>query len=350
MRTFLVALLSFGAAAGCGGDPSWEPAFLTAADPDEPGYARVEPGWLMNVWALSPTEVFAVGGDADDGTGGRILRSDGDGWADVDHGLAVPLLNWITGFGPDDLWVVGVEGTMIHHDGSTWARVEVPTQEDLWGIWGAAPDDIWAVGGSGRSGAEAILLRYDGSAWSQVPLPELDRERVRALFKVWGTSADNVYAVGQRGVLLRFDGSAWSQIVLPDVADDLIALWGSDPDHITVVGGRGNGVVAVWNGAEWRTARVSPTPGLNGVWMRDPRVAHVVGEPDFISGGVLATLDLETLELTLAEPPRLAEDRRTFHAVHGVDGRLYAVGGNLAKASNEPSVGIAFTRLLRNDE
>jgi hypothetical protein len=121
---------------------------------------------------------------------------------------------------------------------------------DLWGVFCVSPTDVWAGGGDprDRDGVPA-LSHWDGDGWAVETLPELDRS-APALFKVWGTGADNVYAVGSSGLLLHFDGTEWRQ-ELAGTAEDLISLWGTGPDDIAVAGGRANGVLARWDGQTW---------------------------------------------------------------------------------------------------
>jgi len=309
-----------------GVDTTWDPA-----------YDATDTGWLLSTWSPDGEVRFAVGGEPEAG----IVMSDAGGeWASVATDLDVPLLNWVYGFGADDLWVVGNGGTIIHWDGSTWSEVESSTTEDLWGVWGASPDDLWAVGGSGFPEATATLLRYDGASWSTVELPPLERPGVKALFKVWGTGPSDVFIVGQRGTLLRWDGSALRE-ELVGTSDDLISVWGTGPDRVAVVGGRSNGVISTWDGTEWRTESLSPLPGLNGVWMGESDTVHVVGIE-----GTIAVVDFESLDYEEALPATT----ETFHAVFGDPSeRLTAVGGNFASSSGH-YVGIAYERELAGGE
>jgi hypothetical protein len=320
------------------------PADATPADaapPDAPltpvwteAFPAADFGWGINVWGPAPDDLYVVGGTPDQGA---IMHFDGAAWSPLDlGGLDVPLLHWVHGFGPDDITVVGRSGTVIHWDGAAWSRQETPVQEDLWGVWGASPDDLWAVGGAGRRAGQQTILHYDGATWTAHPPPVLLRANVFAFFKVWGTGADNVYIVGQRGVVLHWEGSAWTE-EFAGVSSDLIALWGSGPDRIVAVGGRGAGVASVWNGAAWQPLDLTPLPGLNGVWVSAGGVAYAVGV-----GGLNVKLDSQTLayEHAFVSLPTVAP--LDFHAVYSADGeRLVAVGGNLL-AFEPPYLGIAY--------
>jgi hypothetical protein len=341
-RTFLIlSLVSVLASTGCEPDPegpdtTWHEAFD----------ARPV-GWLMSTWAPSSTFRYAAGGAPEAGV--LMATVDGhadrtaDTWARVgvdDPAFAgVPLLTWVTGFGPDDVTVVGARGTILHFDGATWTRATALTDQDLWGVWGASAADLWAVGGTTSPGGHPVILRFDG-AWHLIDTPALQKGNVRAFFKVWGTDEDNVLIVGQNGVVLRWDGQALHE-ELVGASDDLIALWGTDRDHIAAVGGRGVALLSTWNGAAWTTTQLPPLSGLNGVWMDDPEVIHVVG-----TLGVVATIDFTTHRV---QAQTLSRDL-DFHAVHGdPSGRLTAVGGSF-RSPVAPFQGLAWERALAPGE
>lgn len=303
---------------------AWTPAFDTARS-----------GWLLNAWGSAANDLYAVGGTPEAGV---VEHYDGERWAALELGVAVPLRTWAFGFSRDDVTIVGFDGVIIHYDGATWRAQPSPTTQNLWGVWGAAPDDLWAVGGNALKASDATLLHYDGTAWTAIATPPLMRANVYAWFKVWGTAADDVYVVGQRGAAMHYDGVAWTEI-FPGAPEDLISVWGTARDNIVAVGGRSQAVMTRWDGATW-TPHVYPTvAGFNGVWLDSPTQAHAVGV-----GGAIATIELATGELR-AEP--VATDQE-LHGVFGIDATLLAVGGNLLTVQ-APYLGVAFTRPLEKD-
>lgn len=292
---------------------TWMPAFDTS-----------EVGFLSSVWGSGPDDVFIVGGQPQQA---QAFHYDGAGWSAMEL-PAGPVLIWVFGFGPDAVFAVGEQGTAVFFDGTSWKVTETGTTLDLFGVWGVAPDDVWAVGGQVATGPP-IILHYDGQRWDEVALPELDRTST-ALLKVWGTSAQHLFAVGQSGIILNYDGNIWSQ-QLSGTGQDLITLWGTSPDHIVAVGGRSNGVLAVFDGMGWISQSVSPLPGLNGVFLETPNRAIVVGLI-----GTAASIDPFSFEVT----PQVTTTSETLHAVWADGaGRFYAVGGG---SSAEPYTGVAL--------
>ena len=290
--------------------PKWQEAF-----------DATEEGWLLSVSGRSPDGIYAVGGRQGDGT---ILRYDGASWGRVELSEKVPILTWVHCFPDGRPIVAGNDGTIIWRREDGWEIQETPTDQNHWGVWGETRDEVWAVGGNGDpASGEATVMRYDGSSWTSVQVPDLRHDGVNALFKVWGTSPDNVYMVGQNGTILHWDGSRLVD-ESPDTDKDLISLWGSGPDNVAVVGGRGNGVLVHWDGSNWTPKSLKPLIGLNGIWVRDSETAWVDG-----AKGTIAKVDP-----TAAEPEPAVTRIDTplaFHAIFGLKGTgLYAVGGNLS--------------------
>lgn len=311
---------------GCPTDPEtidWQPAF----DADNSG-------WILSVWGAEG-ERYAVGGRRQEE--GVIMHFDGSAWNEITSPIDFPLLNWVYGFSADDVFMVGNDGRSFHYDGTELSEIETPTQSRLWGVWGATRDDLYAVGGNGRTGDLPVLLHYDGVAWSALAYPELERANVRAFFKVWGSSANDVIVVGQRGVILRYDGSTWQEFGA-GTGEDLISVWGTGPDRVVAVGSRTNGVIATWDGTEWRSGSLSPMPGLNGVWTGDGNTVHVVGV-----FGTVARIDFDTF----AVEEDVVDVDHDFHAIFGDGESLTAVGGNLAAGLNAPVYnGTVFDRSM----
>jgi hypothetical protein len=74
---------------------------------------------------------------------------------------------------------------MLHYDGTSWSTVSIGTVPILWSIWGSSASNVWAVGDNGA------ILHYNGTSWSSASSPTL-----QLLNSVWGTSSSDVWAVG----------------------------------------------------------------------------------------------------------------------------------------------------------
>lgn len=293
-------------------------------------------GWVMSGWGPGDGSLWAVGGGLFEG---RILRRQRGTWQRVDPGLSFELLNWVHGTSASDVFFGGNEGVILHWDGRRWEKQETPTFLPVWGLWANAPDDVWAVGGDNNARTPPLVMRYDGSRWQVAAIPTLARPRVHAFFKVWGSAADDVWMVGQNGAILHWDGTAFTEFGA-GVSQDLIGIWGTGPDNVVTVGGRGTAEMARWDGSRWTRAPASALPGLNGVWLRRPDVAHVVG----ITGTVLRVDPATFTVLDRAEPAPTGLD---LHAVFGdASGEIFAFGANFVL----PERGTVLHRGLSDDE
>jgi len=107
----------------------------------------VLPRAVMSVYAVSPTDVWAVGGS------GAIVHFDGRDWYDIRGATAADLFD-VWGSHPRDVWFVGKQGTILHYDGQDFTTAQRVTSDTLRSVYGSGPNDVWAVGGGGT------VLRY----------------------------------------------------------------------------------------------------------------------------------------------------------------------------------------------
>ncbi len=153
-----------------------------------------------------------------------------------------PIVLSVWGSADDDVWFAG--GTLApggrylaHYDGVALEAVEVPEGAALWWVWGTDAEHVWAAGDRG-----GLIARRDG-AWVAERVPT-DEKAV--LWGVWGSSPTDLWAVGgtfrndgPRGLVLRSTGDGtWTRLEDPALPDDanLYKVWGSGPDDVHIVG------------------------------------------------------------------------------------------------------------------
>lgn len=122
-----------------------------------------------------------------------------------------PWLFDIWGSGPDDIYVVGRPGVLLHWNGTAWALQPLGTSETLTAVWGTGPNDVYVVGHKG------LVYHYNGSGWSQ-----MGSGTGRDLYAVGRGPGDAIYVCGQKAVLLRLDGGNWVD------TPDTVVLYKSD--------------------------------------------------------------------------------------------------------------------------
>lgn len=241
---------------------------------------------LVDVWGSSGSDVFAVGMSAF-GMVGSMLHYSGVGlrWTQMDS---------YPGYSTDAVWgssgndVFALSGgTVYHYDGLTWSifyrSTSVSSMPSLHGIWGRSGSSVFAVGGAQRLDGYgdwvpfAAILHYDGATWTA-----MESSTTNTLRDVWGSSENNVFAVGDAGTILHYDGSEWSTVT-SGIAPDLHAVWGSSENDVFAVGDAGT--ILHYDGNTWsrmsfwstRTGSSRNMDPLYGIWGSSENDVFAVG-------------------------------------------------------------------------
>jgi len=163
-------------------------------------------GTVFGMWGASASDMWAVGGNLGGGNGAFAWRLDGDEWVEAD-GFPTELADanaiWkVFGRAANDVYFVGTNGTVLHHDGSQFEAEDAGTTRGLFTVHGTA-DRLTAVGGFGTG----MLIERDGAGW-HIATPD----NASQLIGVFESDGDG-YAVGVDGVVYRrkAGGNAWAQ-------------------------------------------------------------------------------------------------------------------------------------------
>jgi hypothetical protein len=285
---------------------------------------------LVSVWGAGKDDVWAGG------SGGTLIHWNGSQWTPATTGVK-NTFNVVWGNGPTDVWAASSTEVVFHFDGAAWAPVpSVPSGNtkapifaawgdgsgavrfgtsayDLpdnaranqavakrtsdggvewtgelgaataYGVWGSSADDVWLVGDNRRPGPgqagwtlHGTRAQDGGLAWS-----ETESQSMAVLEGVWGSSADDVWAVGGAGTIRHFDGRLrWESVPSPTV-DALNSVWGSGPNDVWAVGDAGT--ILHWDGATWKSsvaafAADKKRPNLYSVWGSGPNDVWIVGD------------------------------------------------------------------------
>jgi len=242
---------------------------------------------LHDVWGTAANNVFAVGGKYGFNTGayyGVILHYDGTAWSNQLMPSAV--LDAVWGSSPTDVYVVGSRGTtlLLHYDGATWAEPAGALSPQVLRIWGLSPSDIYAVG------SQDTIWHYDGNRWTgqKVAWSGTPGLNFSSLSSAWGSAATNIFAVGTRSVcslqpcehavVARYcGGGSWTGEELREVGFN--AVWGSSANDIYVVGD--SGMIFRRDGTGWVRQPRLTAQALSDVWGTPDGVLFAVG------GGVI---------------------------------------------------------------
>jgi hypothetical protein len=230
------------------------------------------PRIVLSIWG-------APGGDLRIGTRARAVFDPSTGLlpffnqytkTDVDGGVGwtrVEGMGTVHGFwgsSATDLWLIADDserngwqrGITMHGtpaldagDGGAelaWQAVDSQSSLLLEAIWGSSANDVWAVGDEG-------VIRHltaGATRWEIVPSPTTN-----ALHAIWGSAANDVWAVGDFGTILHWDGATWSAstaAVPVGTKRHLYGIWGSSANDVWIVG---DGISLHYTG---------PKPGAGG--------------------------------------------------------------------------------------
>jgi len=281
-------------------------------------------GAILSVWGSGPKDMYVVGGPlGNDGFSAVAFHHDGMTWKDLAPGGADSFW-WVSGSGPSDVWMVGEKGRMTHWDGKAFVEHPRVTTATIWGVIAFSPSEAWAVAGTPGGGTSApndLVLRWDGSTWTQESLPGTPLGR--SLNKIWGTSSEDLYAVGELGTIWHRKGTSWVLESDPPIAkSNLLTVYGCSSSEVYAVGGQD---VLFSKGAGWSPVDIQLFNAVNGVTCGAPGEVLLVG-----FGG---------LKQRLVEGAWVDEfDKAPYGDLHGswADGQggFWAVGGDfISKAT-----------------
>ncbi len=262
---------------------------------------------LTDIWGNEKDNIWAVG------LNGTIIHWDGKTWLEVSSGTRSHL-SGIWGANSNYIWAVGGDGTTIHWDGRDWNTVESNTDWLLKCVWGASPEDIWAVGSSPYPENKGIL-HWNGDIWTKVNL-EME------LSCIWGSAKDDIWAAGWGGVVVHWDGRTWQQWFDGATDYDYYGIWGINSDDVWIVGQHfffEVGISAHWDGECWSSHcncyGTSPIQPFLDVWYNAPGNIWVSG----YWGGIFYGDGIEWEKMYQG-------DFRSLHGIWGIENEVWVVG------------------------
>jgi len=153
------------------------------------------------------------------------------------------------------VWSGHLDRCMQYTGGARWEDFQVVPScapYPLRALWGTSATNVYGVGDT------ETIIHYDGT-WST------QRTGAHDLFAVYGSGANDVYAVGSAGTVLHSaDGMTWSQAPVPVTTDGLAGVWVADANHVFIVGAAGR--FLLWNGTAWTSSVIGNGGDLVAVW------------------------------------------------------------------------------------
>ncbi len=190
---------------------------------------------LRSVTALGADDVWAVGSSSrkigSSSFSGLIEHWDGSSWQIVKRPhLAPNLLSSVTAVSPNDVWAVGgvlnddfvLGGLTEHWDGHTWSVVSSVDghrySTSFSGVSATSSVDVWAVGSTVRRSpgpSTPHIEHWDGSRWKVVPGDA--QPGGSSLVGVSAVSPTSAWTVGgyvkyhSATLMEQWDGSTWTE-------------------------------------------------------------------------------------------------------------------------------------------
>jgi photosystem II stability/assembly factor-like uncharacterized protein len=205
-------------------------------------------------------EVIAVG------QSGMIHRKSGAEFIPDEGGNVTDIEGvWVS---PDGLqaFAVGDNGTILHFEHGKWAPMPSGTMHDLRGVGGVCSCSVLAVGESG------VILQYNGTTWGDFS-PGVPAN----LNEVWmDKDTGDAFVAGDGGTVMKLENGIWSPLSLGSVTSNLLSVWGSSASNVYVVGNQS--AAFKWNGTQFKLVSISPPNyynfhGVNGSGPDDVYVA-----------------------------------------------------------------------------
>ncbi|HUS31569.1 MAG TPA: hypothetical protein VMZ53_23850 [Kofleriaceae bacterium] len=260
---------------------SWTKLVNAAAPGDEE---------LLAVWA-NATDVL-VAGFTSNHLGAMVRHYKPDqSWTIAFSEAAGGPIRALSGKAANDVWMAGRnDGSVIIYQNvdqlscSTVTCTPVYTTGNLFGIWEHTPSNVYAVGSDG-----AIFHKTTGfSSW---PARADTSHAVEDLRAVFGTDANNVFAVGANGRIVR-STAIQIESYLPKPGANYAGGFGLTEDELYTVGAVGTqGVIYEYVGANNNNVWVQDYLGgepLNAVWSTAGGPTVVVGQRGVIRTSVAA--------------------------------------------------------------
>lgn len=187
---------------------------------------------LFDVWGTDKNNIYAVGFvylSYSPYHATNIMYWNGSNWNPIDY-LEGDLIS-IYGFGKSDIWVCGAwmidnnaYALISHWNGDRWQTWKFNQYPALLSIWGTSSQNMYAVGDKG------LILKYNGLNWQQI-----STNISQNLYEIYGISENEIYAVGNsypdfKTIVLKYNGLGWKKPVeniSGKPQGELASLWGS---------------------------------------------------------------------------------------------------------------------------
>jgi len=204
----------------------------------------------------------------------------------------------------------------VHWDGNKWELKRIPfiyQGSTFWGpiyaIFAYSSDDVWFGIGS--------IIHWNGNNFASIKVP--DNIFPSRINKMWGTSSNNIYIVGNRGLIAYYGGQNWQRI---DTRTELPIqdIWGAinsetgRPEILCVASdkywNKGKKILRINDETVTEINTNDLSWSLSGIWFVPGRKYYAVG------AGIYEKINIHTAEAWKDYPPGEVTSYYT-HAIRG---------------------------------
>ena len=254
-------------------------------------FGESDASWIYDIAIIDENNIWAVGeiymndsiGNPDSKRYNAVIW-DGTKWSVIRipyYFQGQPFYNPIQSvftFGPSDVWFCG--NGVVHFDGSSFIPVPIPT--NVWGpyqmnkIWGSSSNDLYVVGNSGN------IAHYNGASWSKI-----ESGTTSIINDAWGITnkqnktilycaVSSFFVPGEKKILkitdAKVDSVSWNRDVR------LYSAWAQNENFLYVCG---EGIYVNKFGI-WSEIILQPV-GTNSIRGNNINDIFVVGDQGFIT-------------------------------------------------------------------
>ena len=283
----LSGFATFGPATAPAGGSTHSPARCGWKIVSSPSVERKHGHILAGVDAISPQNVWVIGGSID--------HWNGLTWTAYKpkRAAADQQLEAIAAVSSQDIWVVGGDpavggepGRLIDHwNGKSWTKVPAPKSDRLDAVAVSPSGAVWAAGGMPVSGTEdrAYASYWNGTKWIGM-VPPVGNIYPDDLYGIAPITSNDVLVVGRNGYAAKWDGKQWTALNSPIQANAIAAISETDA---WAVGGGNAGAIEHWNGTSWSAAHLT----IPAKWLPMLESVSVVGANDVWAVGEMLRIN-----------------------------------------------------------
>ena len=185
-------------------------------------------------------------------SGGGVILWNGNNWENTnylfDQNTSIGYVYKLWGLSIDNLWGVGLNGSIVHYNGTIWQKLESTTTQpinDIWGVYNPNTQQsrIFCVASDKYHGGEKKVLQI----MDDLTVQEFDWTPQKSAHSVWFGEDTPLYVCGG-GVHIYEDGQ-WREVSgFPNYYTNRVR--GNHQNDVFVAGEFG--LIAHYNGVDWK--------------------------------------------------------------------------------------------------